>query len=234
MCRWAVITWPVSSDPEKNPLVIGEFYDPNYKTSEIATSLQKDLSYWYPLRLIDGIFDNEEDIEILRNKYHLTRPSHEKISGKFVSPVLYDFSCKIPLFFEDKKLPVYSVEKSTEQVGIIFPPLDPMVRGSIIRQMASMNFSKFITLGGREKRNLKSISALSRRFLLMCGVPSERIYEIRESRSGLEKALRVCCALEVVIGCSVDDISWIGPFVRYCRELGIFHGIVRFVVNNQM
>ena len=234
MCRWAVITWPLLGDPEKNKIVLGEFYDPKYKTSAVANSLRRELAFWYPLKMVGGVFDNEEDIELLRNKYHLTTPLYEKISCSFVSPVLYDLSCMIPLFLEDKKLPVYSSEKSTEQIGIIFPHLDPGVRGCIIEQMVLMNLKKFIVLGGREKKNSRSIAALSRRFLLMCKVPPERICKIRESRACLENALRVCRTLEVVIGCSVFDISWIGPFVRCCRELGIFQGSVRFVVSSRM
>jgi hypothetical protein len=233
MCRWAVITWPLSGDPEKNHIVIGEFYDPKYKTSTVVNSLRRDLTFWYPLKMIDGIFDNEEEVDAMRNKYHLTRPLYEKISCKLVSPVLYDLSCMTPLFVEDKKLPGYT-EKSSEKIGIIFPNLDPSIRGCIIKQMVLMNLKKFITLGGPEKKNLRSTAALSRRFLLMCKVPPEKICKIRESRGCLENALRMCNTVEVVIGCSVLDISWIGPFVRCCREIGIFRGQVRFVVNNRM
>ena len=196
--RIGLISWPVSfSVPKVDTdtfLNLGEIYDKDiYNDSNILKEFNNDLQFLYPFKVkkVNNNFKiyNEEDFHCFRKKYKLrlttTLHNYKNLAKEeydnriaFVSPRLYDISDMKPLFEHPFDLYNQTNISTHCRVFIVLPHIDPIIRGKILHeciQYIKKNNFMFILIGDQYGKNKETTSTLMKRYLLSCGIESEKI-----------------------------------------------------------
>lgn len=190
MCRWALISWPITAKtPQSFYLILGELYNNDVKTDKVLMSeFFRDLQYLYPFRFSTkkNYCYNIEDFIYLQKKYYLT--VNLKLVGNpekdiiiFKPPVLYDIDCNVSIFSEN--LYNYTYKPKNSHVCIVFPYSDAITRGKLLEEAIEYGPSYFVLIGNSYKNNKESTACLMRRFLLSRNIPEKCIVKIRQDNN---------------------------------------------------